>query len=90
MRGFQIVNSAGWLLAGALTATSAIAAELKAPPARPTVSELVKASKSADWCPLDPQNTIYMELPGGGHIELCNAPIPVREQQPAANNPSQN
>ena len=30
-----------------------------------SVGELVKASKPSDWRPLDPANTLYMELPGG-------------------------
>lgn len=32
---------------------------------KPTVADLVKASKPSDWRPLDPANTVYMELPGG-------------------------
>ncbi|HEX7641165.1 MAG TPA: peptidylprolyl isomerase [Burkholderiaceae bacterium] len=34
-------------------------------PKRPTVSDVIKASKPADWRELDPQNTIYVELPAG-------------------------
>lgn len=30
-----------------------------------TVAEVLAASTSADWRALDPQNTLYMELPGG-------------------------
>ena len=30
-----------------------------------TAAEVLAASASADWRPLDPQNTLYMELPGG-------------------------
>jgi cyclophilin family peptidyl-prolyl cis-trans isomerase len=78
MRGFQNIHNVGWLLAGALAAASAsAAADVKTPPARPTVSELVKASKSADWRPLDPENTIYMDIPGGRVvIELAPAFAP--------------
>jgi cyclophilin family peptidyl-prolyl cis-trans isomerase len=65
MRGLKIVHSGGWLLAGALMAMSALAAEVKTVPAKPTVSDLVKASNSADWRALDPENTIYMDIPGG-------------------------
>ena len=46
----------------ALTAAAASAAEL---PPRPTVADVVKGSKPADWRPLDPANTVYMEVPGG-------------------------
>src|SRR5277367_2514858 len=31
----------------------------------PTMSEVVAASGAADWRPLDPQNTLYVELPRG-------------------------
>jgi cyclophilin family peptidyl-prolyl cis-trans isomerase len=65
MRGLKIVHSGGWLLASALMAMSALAAEVKTVPAKPTVSDLVKASNSADWRALDPENTIYMDIPGG-------------------------
>ncbi|HEY0490127.1 MAG TPA: peptidylprolyl isomerase [Telluria sp.] len=56
------------LLAGAaavafLTLPAAHAAKELA--AKPTVSDLVKASKPSDWRPLDPDNTLYMDLPGG-------------------------
>jgi cyclophilin family peptidyl-prolyl cis-trans isomerase len=44
---------------------AASAADAKDPPAKPTVSDLVKASKPTDWRPLDPDNTLYMEIPSG-------------------------
>lgn len=58
---------------GALLAGAAAVAFLTSPPAhaakelaaKPTVSDLVKASKPSDWRPLDPDNTLYMDLPGG-------------------------
>lgn len=43
-------------------AAGALAADL---PPRPTVADIVKESKASDWRALDPQNTLYMELPGG-------------------------
>jgi peptidylprolyl isomerase len=46
----------------ALTAATASAADL---PPRPTVADVVKGSKPADWRPLDPANTVYMDVPGG-------------------------
>ena len=45
-----------------LTAATASAADL---PARPTVADVVKGSKPADWRALDPASTVYMEVPGG-------------------------
>ncbi|MES2071607.1 MAG: peptidylprolyl isomerase [Pseudomonadota bacterium] len=32
---------------------------------KPTMADLVKASAPADWRPLDPDNTVYLELPQG-------------------------
>ncbi|TFW26574.1 peptidylprolyl isomerase [Massilia arenosa] len=49
-------------LALAFALPAATAADL---PPRPTVGDIVKASKPGDWRPLDPQNTLYMELPSG-------------------------
>ena len=43
-------------------AATAFAADL---PARPSAGDLVKQSTPADWRPLDPNNTLYMELPAG-------------------------
>jgi peptidylprolyl isomerase len=34
-------------------------------PHKPSVADVVKASKPGDWRPLDPENTLYMELPAG-------------------------
>jgi peptidylprolyl isomerase len=31
----------------------------------PSMTEVLKASSPADWRPLDPNNTLYVELPGG-------------------------
>lgn len=49
-------------LAISLCASTAHAADL---PVRKSASEIVKESRPSDWRPLDPQNTLYMELPGG-------------------------
>ena len=43
-------------------------AQIKAPaelPARATIADAVKASKPSDWRPLDPDNTLYLEIPSG-------------------------
>ncbi len=51
------------------------AADEPAKPAkRPSVSDIVKASKPSDWRELDPQNTIYVELPAG-RIVIELAPL---------------
>ncbi|HEU4852185.1 MAG TPA: peptidylprolyl isomerase [Telluria sp.] len=52
----------GALAALAMVSQLACAAEL---PPRPTVTDIVKESKPADWRALDPENTFYMELPAG-------------------------
>ncbi len=50
----------------ACASIAACAADEPAKPAkRPSVSDIVKASKPSDWRELDPQNTIYVELPAG-------------------------
>jgi peptidylprolyl isomerase len=51
------------LLCGAAVGATAISpATVKKPV---TVAEVLSASTNADWRVLDPQNTLYMELPGG-------------------------
>jgi cyclophilin family peptidyl-prolyl cis-trans isomerase len=40
-------------------------AAIKELPPRPTVADVIKESRPGDWRPLDPANTLYMELPGG-------------------------
>ncbi|MDL2355327.1 MAG: peptidylprolyl isomerase [Pseudomonadota bacterium] len=62
MHVFRTINTLA-LLAGALAASGAPAAAELAPKA--TLADVIKASKAADWRPLDPHNTLYMELPGG-------------------------
>ena len=52
------------LLAGATAAVAAVPADDSA--RRPqTVTDVLAASTAADWAPLDPQNTLYVELPQG-------------------------
>jgi peptidylprolyl isomerase len=48
----------------ALAALSFLAPSAPAEPPR-TMSAVLAASKASDWRPLDPQNTLYVELPGG-------------------------
>jgi cyclophilin family peptidyl-prolyl cis-trans isomerase len=64
----------------AMLAGAAHAAPAKAPtelPPKPSVADVVKASKPDEWRPLDPENTVYMELPAGRVIiELAPAFAP--------------
>ncbi|MFA9219171.1 MAG: peptidylprolyl isomerase [Sphingomonadaceae bacterium] len=62
------------LALAALSTVPALAADAAA---KPTVSDVIKASKASDWRPLDPDNTLYMELPTGRVvIELAPAFAP--------------
>jgi peptidylprolyl isomerase len=62
---------------GATLAAAGAQAALPNPPAKATVADVIKASKAAEWRPLDPDNTLYMELPAGRVvIELAPAFAP--------------
>jgi peptidylprolyl isomerase len=52
-------------LATSASLAAAQTAATKELPPRPTVADVIKDAKPADWRPLDPANTLYMELPGG-------------------------
>ena len=56
---------------GALGWQTAMAAELAE---KPTVADIVKASKPADWRPLDPQNTLYLDI-AAGRVVIEMAPV---------------
>ena len=43
------------------------------PKPKPSYTELLAAAASADWRSLDPENTLYMELPGGRVVIELNA-----------------
>ncbi|CAN7558313.1 peptidylprolyl isomerase [Pseudoduganella sp. LjRoot289] len=63
-------------LCAVLLAQPVQAAEPVNPP-RPAAADAVNASKPAEWRPLDPEHTLYMELPGGRVvIELAPAFAP--------------
>jgi cyclophilin family peptidyl-prolyl cis-trans isomerase len=54
-------NTIALLAALALTGATAQAAK----PGNMSASDVIKASQPSEWRPLDPDNTLYMELPGG-------------------------
>lgn len=54
-----------------LAATPLAAAEL---PPKASVADVIKASASADWRPLDPASTLYLELPAG-RVVIELAPV---------------
>lgn len=62
---------------GSLAAGAAAAAEAKPLPIKPSVSDIVKASKASDWRALDPENTLYLQTAAGRVvIELAPAFAP--------------
>jgi cyclophilin family peptidyl-prolyl cis-trans isomerase len=73
MTGDDMNTMKSALLAGlvamlAMQVASAAAADKKAEkelPPKPGVGDVLKGSKPGDWRPLDPQNTLYLELPSG-------------------------
>jgi peptidylprolyl isomerase len=64
MRRFKVKQLA-LASAAVLVSCSLAAAEAKDPPAKPSVSDVLKSSRPSDWRPLDPDNTLYMEIPSG-------------------------
>src|SRR3989442_12809671 len=64
--------------AGLLIALAAHGATGDSPKLRPsTMAELLSASKPADWHPLDPENTLYLQFAAGRIvIELAPAFAP--------------
>jgi peptidylprolyl isomerase len=63
----------GLFLLGCVSALSAD----QTTPKGPTMAEVLAASKPGDWRPLDPENTLYLELAGGRVvIELAPAFAP--------------
>src|SRR5665647_71725 len=92
MQGLRRINKVA-LLAGALVAIAAVAdasaAQLELAP-KATLADVIKGSKPSDWRALDPQNTLYMELPGGrvviemapafAHLHVENISTLVRER----------
>ena len=67
------------IMAAAIAACVSSQARAADTPAQktPTMTEVLKASQPADWHPLDPQNTLYLELDSGRVvIELAPAFAP--------------
>jgi cyclophilin family peptidyl-prolyl cis-trans isomerase len=58
MRGYRTLHTMLMLGLALGAAQATTAAEL---PPKPSVADIVKASKPGDWRPLDPDNTLYME-----------------------------
>jgi cyclophilin family peptidyl-prolyl cis-trans isomerase len=61
----KAVQIAAHAVATALAVSAVQAAALKPLPPRPSAADVIKESKASDWRPLDPDNTLYMDLPAG-------------------------
>ena len=72
MQGFSRINKLT-VLAGALAAAMTVAGAAELAP-KATLADVIKASKPSDWRPLDPANTMYMELPAG-RVVIEMAPV---------------
>ncbi len=71
-------------IAATLLATAALPSSAAAPTGAkgaPTMQQVLDASKPSDWRPLDPNDTLYMDLPQGRVvIELAPAYAPLHAQ----------
>ncbi|MDE2496709.1 MAG: hypothetical protein KGK35_02680, partial [Xanthomonadaceae bacterium] len=74
------IAAASMILALALPAASPAATTAATQPA-PTMDQILKASKPSDWRPLNPDDTLYMDLPQGRVvIELDPAYAPLHAE----------
>lgn len=55
----------GALLLASSLANAAPASSAAAAPVKPTLAEVIKASKPSDWRALDPNQTLYLDIPAG-------------------------
>ena len=67
MRRHPIRQSLLAIIIASLVSGSAFAADEAKPdkPAAPTMASVMDTAKDSDWRDLDPDNTLYMDLPGG-------------------------
>ena len=80
MHAYNVAKNLLAIPALAILFTQAVQAAEPANPPKPTVADVVKASKPAEWRPLDPEHTLYMDLPGGRVvIELAPAFAPAHD-----------
>ena len=63
MQGFGRINKVA-MVVGALAAMAGAAGAAELAP-KATLADVIKGSKPSDWRALDPQNTMYLELPAG-------------------------
>lgn len=61
-RGWARVLMALWMSVAVMTGSHGNA---QAPSAGPTMASVLAGTKPSDWRPLDPESTLYLDLPGG-------------------------
>ena len=77
MRRHPIRQSLLALMVASLACGGAFAEDEAKPTAAPTMASVMESAKDSDWRDLDPDNTLYMDLPGGRVIiELAPAFAP--------------
>ncbi len=62
VRGVLLLLTAGWAAGSSVGAMGATAAPASPPR---TMADVIAATTAADWRPLDPENTLYLQLPQG-------------------------
>ena len=70
-------------IAATLLVTAAVPSQAAAPSSKsaPTMQQVLDASKPSDWRPLNPDNTLYLDVPEGRVvIELASAYAPLHAQ----------
>ncbi|MGB0134535.1 peptidylprolyl isomerase [Dokdonella sp.] len=81
MRPFKILPAFTLIACVALGFDATDAGADEAAANKPTMQEVIDASKPSDWRTPDPDNTLYMELPGGRVvIELATAFAPLHAE----------
>jgi len=61
-----MMKASVWVVAAALLLAAAAASSANSLTVKPrTMAEVIASSKASDWRGLDPQNTLYLELPSG-------------------------
>jgi peptidylprolyl isomerase len=77
------IHSMPAAIAATLLVTAAVPSQAAAPSSKsaPTMQQVLDASKPSDWRPLNPDNTLYLDVPEGRVvIELASAYAPLHAQ----------
>ncbi|NHZ80114.1 peptidylprolyl isomerase [Massilia sp. CCM 8695] len=74
LHGINKASLLAAMAAGSLVLPAQAARPARELATKPTVADVVKASTPADWRALDPENTLYMDIPGG-RVVIELAPV---------------